>query len=150
MKLHQKLLTIVGACGALLLGMSTNASADQSFQYGRSRYVLVTTNQIWTVANQDCYRRSMHLVTIDTDAENDYLSDVLSDNGINHAWIGLYQNWSGDEFRWVGGPSLTYSNWGYGEPNNTDGNEDYVEMRQDGTWNDLPNTWSIPAICESW
>jgi hypothetical protein len=150
MKPQHKLLTIIGSCGGLLFGMTGQASADQAFQYGGRSYVLVTTERSWEAARQNCYTRSMHLVTVDSEAENTYLADVLSTNSIGHAWIGLYQSWSGGAFQWVAGSSVGYTNWGSGEPNNTDGNEDFVELRPGGTWNDLPATWSIPAICESW
>ena len=89
--------------------------------------------------------RSGYLVTITNQLEQDFAF-----NNINLAgWIGLSQpnnlsepagNW-----QWVDGTSLSYSNWGFGEPNDifpTNAgiiNEDFAHFKTDGTWNDFPN-----------
>lgn len=41
-----------------------------------------------------------------------------------------------------------YHNWSPGEPNDADGNEDCVVMRQDGTFNDIPCFIKKPFICK--
>jgi hypothetical protein len=150
MRLHHRLGIIFGSFMTLLLGMAGQAAADETFTYGGHTYVLVTTNQSWTSASQDCWSRNGALVTVGDAAENTFLASKLSDSGINHAWIGLHDQWTEGYFQWISGDSSSYRNWGTGEPNDTSPGEDFVELRPSGTWNDLPASWSIPAICELW
>ena len=78
-----------------------------------------------------------HLVTFTSKAESDFVrSQVLT--GASSRWIGLTDEASEGSFQWVTGEPLTYSSWNGGEPNNSGGNEDYVEMYPGGGWNDLP------------
>ncbi|MEL6866959.1 MAG: lectin-like protein, partial [Bacteroidota bacterium] len=39
-------------------------------------------------------------------------------------------------FEWVNGDPVTYTNWYPGQPNNYNGNQDYVELLNNGKWND--------------
>lgn len=150
MKLRLRLGILVGSFMAMVLGTSGYAAADVTYTYGGHTYVLVTTEQSWTDAAQGCWGRNGALATINDAAENAFLADVLSSNGINHSWIGLHDQWNEGYFQWVSGDSSTYRNWGSGEPNNADPGEDFVELRPSGTWNDLPASWSITSICELW
>ena len=54
-------------------------------------------------------------------------------------WIGALRN-AEDEFEWITGEPLTYTNWKTGEPSNSSGIEDAVEIRDHGRWNDTPST----------
>ncbi len=150
MKLRHRFSILLGSSLALILGASGYAAAQQTYTYGGHTYVLVTTNQYWTDASQDCWARQGALATVNDDGENAFLAGVLSDNDISHAWIGLHDQWSEGYFQWVSGDSSTYRNWGSGEPNDAAPGEDFVELRPGGTWNDLPADWSIPYICELW
>ena len=49
------------------------------------------------------------------------------------------------QYGWVTGCSSTYTNWYPGEPNNSDNNEDYVEVYTNGQWND--HTPQQTALC---
>ena len=54
-------------------------------------------------------------------------------------FIGLSDEETEGTFRWVTGELIEYQNWRKNEPNNdipSRGGEDYVELYQDGTWND--------------
>ena len=55
------------------------------------------------------------LVQIDDSTENQFLKDKIT-NG-NQYWIGLKENNNGDDFDWVDGSSLSYTDWRAGEPN---------------------------------
>ena len=48
------------------------------------------------------------------------------------------------DWLWVNGEPMIYTNWRSGEPNGVDGFEDYATMRNDGTWNDLAATVGTP------
>ena len=111
-----------------------------------------------------------HLVSINDVEENTYLTNYINTNlassaieaqygdpcmdwacpsGYQEARIGLSDNVSEGEFVWTSGEPFTYSNWNAGEPNNgNDGNEDYVELRSDGNWNDIYDQVSGFVILE--
>ncbi|GAB4195816.1 MAG: hypothetical protein OHK0022_12840 [Roseiflexaceae bacterium] len=122
-------------------------------------YVPVT-NISWSAARLAASTRSLfgltgYLATIDSAAENSFISTRLQATG----WLGGSDDpamgapgegrWS-----WVTGPEAgllfwsstggtangRFVNWASGEPNNFLGQEHYLELLADGTWNDRPNT----------
>lgn len=91
-----------------------------------------------------------HLVTVNSGAENDFLYDTFGienyGNGNTYGlWIGFTDQDVEGTFTWTSGEPVTYTNWSSGEPNNSQGNEDWARLRgesapQDRKWNDLPGT----------
>jgi len=63
-------------------------------------------------------------------------------------WMGLTDQDLEGTFKWVTGEPLSYSNWASGEPNDYNGNEDWVEMYDNGTWNDMLNNYSSRFVIE--
>ena len=106
-------------------------------------YDLIFANLSWTEANAAAQANLLngqpgHLVTITSAAENDFVANLVS--GDFRAWIGLTDSANEGDFQWVTGESLDslcYVNWSSGEPNNSGGNEDYVELfASNDSWND--------------
>lgn len=109
-----------------------------------------------------------HLVTIDSQAENDFVRDLINALGGEEYWIGGSQpagSANGDSWGWENGEGLfwdggaavggAYTNWHPGEPN---GDGDFAAMWADdnrfgftsGTWNDEGNlTWIDGYVMES-
>ena len=60
-------------------------------------------------------------------------------------WIGLSDAEQEGVWKWSTGESFSYSNWAAGAPDNFNGVEDYVHMKNGAgyLWNDLPNMPSI-------
>jgi hypothetical protein len=81
-----------------------------------------------------------YLTAISSQRENDFILDFWTPY-TNTVWIGLTDANDPFNFRWANGEALTFTKWSAGEPNNSSGNEDYVQMFQStGAWNDLPDT----------
>ena len=103
----------------------------------------------WTAANATAPKKSVlgaqgHLATIGDANENAFVQSVPV--GGFRAWIGLTYNSETGTFGWVdgtpGGPDSGenwYHNWSTGEPNHAGGQEFYVEMFDNGAWNDNQN-----------
>jgi len=56
------------------------------------------------------------------------------------------------EFEWDSGESLSYENWFYNQPNDHNNNQDFVEMRTSGLWNDIENKklcYVLEVPCEN-
>ncbi|HTE22428.1 MAG TPA: C-type lectin domain-containing protein [Candidatus Limnocylindria bacterium] len=97
------------------------------------------------------YGKTGHLVTITSQAENDYVAERLLGDG----WMGATDQAVEGDWRWVSGPENgtlfwqglggeggaavggNYSNWASGEPNDSS-DEDCAQFYvDDATWNDL-------------
>lgn len=116
-------------------------------------YEYVSTSVQWPVAKANAENTSFngvrgHLATIKSSAENAFLTSRFP-----KAWAGLTdsESFGGSEgnFKWVTGEPLSYTNWYPGEPNDVNGNEDFMEVNfSNGRWNDAFNGYSQGYIIE--
>jgi len=127
----------------------------------QERYQLIPRWKTWENAKTDCEKRGGHLVTIDSDEENEIVTELLTDGGYPHAWIGLSdkdKSKTNRKWEWVtttNMKSTSYRKWGEKQPDAL--KEYYVDIRSDGTWNDWcqnpnedPNTtkYKMPYVYE--
>ncbi|XP_063289939.1 pulmonary surfactant-associated protein D-like [Pelobates fuscus] len=75
---------------------------------------------------------------------------VLSLDLLNNksAFLGINDIQTEGTFRYPNGVIIRFSNWYTGEPNDTSGNEDCVEMYSSGLWNDRSCAEIRLVICE--
>ncbi len=133
-----------GSCG--------NCDGANSFQgfvymgsYNGHQYYCSTSTATWQNAKLICESKGGYLASINDPQENNYLANVLT---LQSAWIGLSDYQNEGQFEWESGESLNYTNWYTGQPNNYNNNQDYVEMLNDGRWNDQYNNYSLEFIME--
>lgn len=110
-----------------------------------SQYYCSTTSATWPQAKAVCESKGGHLVSINSQEENNYLANILT---LQSAWIGLSDHLSEGSFKWTNGDALNYTNWYPGQPNNYNNNQDYVEIMNNGQWNDQYNYYSLEYIME--
>ena len=113
----------------------------------------------WTDSAEAARGLGGFLVTVDDDAENDWLFDTFAsfDNQTRHLWIGLSDADDEGNFRWHDGTPFFYRSWGEGQPGQG-GDEDYVHITgtnmgniQPGDWNDLdddPQYFPVYGVVE--
>jgi hypothetical protein len=94
-----------------------------------------------------------HLVTIDSAAENLFITNTFGADAIHYHWIGGFQPPDSPEpdggWSWITGESFVFNNWAPVEPNNffgADPNEDRIvfdhQVNASGKhWNDLPSSF---------
>nr|XP_022341256.1 brevican core protein-like [Crassostrea virginica] len=117
----------------------------------------------WNRAEHDCNRKGGHVVEINSRGEQEFILSTLSflrfaGDGV---WIGLNDVKQEGRYLWTTGDTLSYSNWGPGQPSNSYGKrrfilghveEDCVVMlyRDWGHWNDVTCEahFNNPYICE--
>jgi hypothetical protein len=95
-----------------------------------------------------------HLATITSADENDFIYNTFSWTDFWEAWLGGYQtpgSAPADNWNWVTGEAWVYTNWVPGEPNDSGGPEDYLQMWGPGTtgpsrWNDDANATALGNI----
>jgi hypothetical protein len=95
-----------------------------------------------------------YLVTIRSQAEQDFIEAfLLPSPGIAGSWTGGYQPPGSDEpaadWSWVTGEAWDFTNWTGEEPNQSGGyEEDFLEIQDDGGWNDLRSSQVLSYIVE--
>ena len=99
----------------------------------------------WANASQMCQDNGGYLACIGSQAENDFLANLLN---IQSAWIGLSDPDQDGQFTWECGDALSYTNWYPGQPNNYNGDQHCVEMLNNGQWNDQYPTYMLEFIME--
>ncbi len=115
----------------------------------------------WSEAEANCVSRNAHLVSIDSEDENEFIEENIDDR----YWIGYYQNENGGSapWYWSNNSTSTYTNWNDGEPNNYCLEKEWswskfknvcvkwencAETYSDGNWNDADCDSSRRFICE--
>ncbi len=109
-------------------------SGDGIIKFQEHSYQLISTKMSWVDAKAYCEGLGGHLVTITSQAEQDFVCESFTKK-YGTAMIGLSDAANEGDWIWVTGEVFSYSNWDSGEPNN-EGDEDYILMNSDGTWND--------------
>ena len=128
-------------------------------------YKIVTTGANLATATTNAAAMTIngvagYIATSTSAAENAFLATMVSSN----TWIGGSDAAVEGEWRWMGGPDAGqmfwlgaaagsaqngyYTNWGGGEPNNSGGNEDGIQMYAGGGWNDLNVANVLPYLVE--
>jgi hypothetical protein len=141
--------TFAGASLFVLLSAVQAAPVQWKLADGGNGHIYMAVNVpggiSWPEANARAVRISehSHLVTIQSQAENDFVNSLITTPS---AWIGGIQRIGAtaphERWRWATGEPLTFLNWSAGEPNDGDprGRDEVVmEMipERGGGWNDI-------------
>lgn len=113
-----KRLVILGiVCLAVFIGFVAVADAYEWHIYNGHSYTLTNDWGTWAAAEQEAVTLGGHLVTINDDAENIWLTNTFKDtytrsySGLwwaNGAWIGYYYDVSSSSWKWISGEPVTY------------------------------------------
>jgi hypothetical protein len=125
----------------------------------------------WDDAKAAAEAKGGHLVTITSEAENQFVYSLVEDDKFwiwdgydgNGPWLGGYQKPGSTEpaegWSWVDGEPFAYTNWGRGEPNNAGiknvGFEESIEFIGKATlkgdkWNDKPGSTREKGYIIEW
>jgi len=113
--------------------------ADITDPSSGNRYLAINATS-WTAAEAFAQQLGGHLVSINSQAEQDFVwQNFGSLGGIDRrVWIGFSDASSEGAFAWSDGTAAKYTNWNPGEPNNSGGVEHFAELLgSNGRWNDL-------------
>jgi Lectin C-type domain/Putative metal-binding motif len=136
--------------GAIDDGLQTCGCTSAAFM--GHKYLFCPTSLPWDAARAACASAGMHLVAIGSQGEDNFVFNGA--NMISHGkwWIGLNDIAQEGKFAWDGGGPVTFTNWAAGEPNDSGGNEDCVQINRyfpEKTWNDEPCSFPLSFVCES-
>ena len=107
---------------------------------GRHEYSQINGSFSWTAAKADAESRGGYLATVTSAEEANRVMAVVSQPAL---WLGGSDSASEGSWAWVTGETWSFSAWNTGQPDNSS-NEDYLELKSTGDWNDLPNTSPTP------
>ncbi|XP_052213885.1 fibropellin-1-like isoform X2 [Dreissena polymorpha] len=124
---------------------------DKFVIHGEKCYHFSQDTKTYTEAKHSCPNvfGNSYLVEINSKEENDFMAGQASVRN-QHYLIGL--NDLAEEGKWVWGHSqknATFVAWESWEPDNWLDNEDCVQLRPNGRWNDIPCDHQRNYICET-
>ncbi|XP_078314497.1 lectin BRA-3-like isoform X2 [Crassostrea virginica] len=110
----------------------------------------------WANAEAFCRSDGGHLISLDTNARNSFIAQVLQNYIYPRFWIGLNDIEEEGQFVWVNTGSLhsldNFTSWNVNQPNNIDFNSiltaDCCVTKHDGLWWDDNCENLNPFICE--
>ena len=109
---------------------------------GSAHYVVITAPQgtnSWTAAQTAAAATGGHLATLTSAPEDDFVRG-LAGPILGDYWIGLSDAAMEGDYQWVTGEPFAYDGFAPGEPNNFDGDEDYISGNFPN--GDLPAGWN--------
>nr|XP_006823140.1 PREDICTED: macrophage mannose receptor 1-like isoform X1 [Saccoglossus kowalevskii] len=111
-------------------------------------YHIVAGSYTWDEAIAECASLGGTLARIPDKRTDDFITQYIRDSGLGDQvdtgfWIGLNDRNEEDNFKWINGGEVCYTNWGEGEPdNNTNKNpqgQDCGQLRKQQTLNGMMN-----------
>lgn len=132
--------------------------------FGGHRYQVLPGATGWHAARDACKAKGAHLVTIATAEESAFVYESFGKS--NGVWLGGSDEETEGDFRWITGEPMTYRAFADGEPNDSGGKEDFLQLgdwetpdkqawsRFGARWNDMPADGAIyghaivQAVCE--
>ncbi len=111
-------------------------------------YQRFDTGMSWTSAKTACANLGGHLATITSQAENDWIWTNLGASG--SIWLGGTDSAVEGTWTWITGEPWNYSNWGSGQPDNSRGDQNYLDFWDGalGKWDDDRDSTSHSFVCE--
>ena len=106
--------------------------------WGSIFYKVYSEKYDYYSAKTQCESDGAFLAHPRSEAENDYIADLIPKN---HIWIGIDDIDQEGVFVAVDGSDITYTNWNSDEPNNSRNNENAVII-QNRTWSNQPPVWN--------
>jgi len=142
--------SIAAAVIGMGFGKRATTSEQDLTQQSSGKYVFVPEQMTWNEHSHRAQAMGGHLASITNGIENEQITRI---SGGAPVWIGGIRKGSdngpgADHWYWSDGRPWSYTNWNPGEPNNYGGHENRVHLglQARGTWNDVPEGWSGPAV----
>ena len=141
------MLAIIISSATISTNSITQASVPSDAATYKGHYYKVYNKSMnWSTAKSYCQNKGGHLVTITTLGEQNFVADLMyQDGNKNCYWLGAHKSVNGN-WRWVTNEFMPFANWAKKQPDNYTGEEDCLMMyrRQNpssstkiGQWNDI-------------
>lgn len=115
------------------------------YEFDGHKYAYVATALLWNEAKEVCEKWGGHLAYIESVEEDRFISSI---NKSDYVALGGWDEPAEGIWTWTDGSEFTYTNWSYGEPNNSASAQDHLFMYANGKWDDGYYYIKAPFICE--
>jgi hypothetical protein len=150
------ILLLVLISGSVSLGAIVEWSTDDGGNGHLYEPIEAQLGISWTQARDAAISSGGYLVTLTSQAENDFVFNLIDDDkywyenvtysNLRGPWIGGFQPEGSPEpdgdWQWVTGESFVFQNWNGVQPNNFGAGENFMHFgnqpTRTGEWNDLP------------
>jgi len=128
--------------------------SERILEFDGHTYKFIPTKKSWTKAKTESEKLGGYLVCINSEREQKFLTDLVTiDNKVLPTWIGLTDEQSEGEFRWVNGEAVQYQNWLPNQPDNIDhygSKQNYVWLgyKNSSQWDDMYEHANFFSIVE--
>jgi len=109
-------------------------------------YLATDTSMTWTEAETHAQSLGGHLVTVNDQAENDWLQQTFDWTG--DFWIGLTDEATEGTWQWSSSEPAAYTNWADGEPNDEPHDHAYLQSSSGGEWCDASSPTTLRGVIE--
>lgn len=120
--------------------IESDGNEEEAVTYNGHKYKLFDHSMTWTDANNYCESLGGHLLTINFEGEQNFITSLIDSSSKKNIWLGAELN--NGSFKWVTDEEFSYTNWDSGEPNNVFGMQNAIMMYTKngngtaGKWND--------------
>jgi TPR repeat protein len=117
-------------------------------------FKFIPIKKSWNKAKNDAEKLGGYLVCINSEREQKFIADLITiDNKVMPTWIGLTDEQSEGDFRWVNGEVVQYRNWLPNQPDNYDhygSKQNYVWLgyKNSSQWDDVYEHANLFSIVE--
>lgn len=132
-----------------------NAIPFKELIVNNKKYILYENENklMWHEAKIYCEQQGGHLATLSTQSEYNTIKNMMQGTDFTQTFLGATDEENEGVWKWITRESWSYTNWNTNEPNNCDGNENYLALNNSGldfTWNDIANfcEYDSAFICE--
>lgn len=121
-------------CGVLAVVILSNVAVKAEaflFQHNGHFYAVIPDEVSWAEAEAMCRKHGGHLISINDEAENNFVRQCFQRLGIQFGWIGLSSDDNGGQ-QWVNGDAVSYRNFAPGDDRD---NRSYFNINvRNGEW----------------
>jgi hypothetical protein len=123
-------------------------------------YMFCDSVKTFADAEASCRSKGMHLLRLDSAAEQQLVNAEAARLSVTPGWIGGFARDEDGVWRWIGGEVFwrggadgapeagRFTSWGTGQPNDGGQNHEQRCLRAFGSWNDWECGIRLPYICE--
>ncbi|WP_270505601.1 lectin-like protein [Eubacterium limosum] len=140
--------TAISTITGYICEIENDKKASATVNWNDHDYELYEDFLTWDEAQKRCKELGGHLVTITSQEEQDAVIGLQKKGKKENYYIGLSDTSQEGNFQWVTGETTNFSLWESGQPDNWQGNENYVHLMPDGKWNDVERNQRYGFICE--
>lgn len=120
------------------------------FFYLDRNYTFFYEEKTFQEATTICKDNDQYLVQIRNRAENDFIFETIVRKYFDNIWLGAHNTIDTQNFKWLDGSAMNYTNWFPAEPGQNDSLQRNAVLMdvETGVWFIYPSTGRFSFLCE--